>query len=359
MRIVRYYPRALVGDGGMTGAVRAWSAALVRAGASVTVAFERGAHPPHSNDDVKWAPVSHKGRGSVKVPIGLERVLQDADLLVLHSGWTLHNIRAAAVARRMGVPYLLEPRGAYDPHIVRRKWLLKKLWWVALERELVSRARAIHVFFESERAHLTALGYQGEVIVASNGATQPNGTRWDGGTGGYILWLGRFDPQHKGLDLLLHGLWLLPADERPMLRIQGPDWRGKKGRVRRMVSRMGLDRWVTVGEAAYGGEKRTLLSRARGFVYPSRWDACPNSVLEAVSIGLPTLVTPYPLGQYLAGRQGAVLAEPTPEGLAAGLGRLVAPTSSETGRVGSRLVAEELSWDHVARTWLSQVKALS
>jgi glycosyltransferase involved in cell wall biosynthesis len=358
MRIVRYHPRALVGDGGMTGAVRAWSAALVRAGAAVTVAFEHGVEPPPPSNDVQWAAVRHKWTNAAKVPTGLEMVLRRADLLVLHSGWTLYNVRAASVARRLGVPYLLEPRGAYDPHIVRRKRILKRLWWTAMEHELVSRARAVHVFFEPERAHLEALGYRGEVVVASNGAYRPNGARWDGGTGGYVLWLGRFDPEHKGLDLLLEGLRLLPPDHRPPLRIQGPDWRGKKGQVRRMVSRLGLQRWVTVGEAAYGEDMRALLSRALGFVYPSRWDACPNSVLEAVSIGLPTLVTPYPLGRYLALREGALLAEPTPEALAAGLRRLVAPDASEAGRTGSRLVAEELSWDGVARSWLTQVEAL-
>jgi glycosyltransferase involved in cell wall biosynthesis len=358
MRIVRYHPRALVGDGGMTGAVRAWSAALVRAGASVTVAYEHGVEPPLSTDGVRWAPVRHKGGSAAKVPTGLGAVLRQADLLVLHSGWTLYNVRAASVARRLGVPYLLEPRGAYDPHIVRRKRFLKKAWWISMERELVSRARAIHVFFEPERAHLQALGYTGEVVVASNGAYPPNGTTWDGGSGGYVLWLGRFDPEHKGLDLLLEGLRVLPPDDRPHLRVQGPDWRGKKGLVRRMVSRLGLERWVTVGEAAYGHDKRALLSRARGFVYPSRWDACPNSVLEAVSIGLPTLVTPYPLGRYLAVREGALLAEPTPGSLADGLRRLVAPDASEAGRMGSQLVAEELSWDRVARSWLEQVEAL-
>jgi glycosyltransferase involved in cell wall biosynthesis len=358
MRIVRYYPRAVAGDGGMTGAVRSWSAAMVRAGASVTIAYDRGPEPPSSGDGVNWAPIEHLGTNNMRFPVGLDVVLRGADLLVLHSGWTLYNVRAAAVARRLGVPYLLEPRGAYDPHIVGRKRPAKRLWWTVMEHRLVSRARAIHVFFESERAHLSAMGYRGDVVVASNGAHTPNGERWDGGTGGYVLWLGRFDPEHKGLDLLLEGVLLLSANERPTLRIQGPDWRGRKQAVRRMVSRLGLDPWVTVGDPAYGAAKRTLLSRARGFVYPSRWDACPNSVLEAVSMGLPTLVTPYPLGKYLASRSAALLADPTPAALARGLRRLVAPDASEAGRTGARLVAAELSWDQVARSWLSQVEAL-
>lgn len=357
MRIVRYYPRALVGDGGMTSAVRKWSQGFVRAGAEAVIAFDEGAEVPVEGG-VEWARVRHAGRPRLKLPMGLEDILEGADLLVLHSGWTLHNLRAAAVARATGVPYVLEPRGAYDPHIVGRKRVLKKGWWLAWERKLVHEARAIHIFFEPERAHLHALGYRGPVIVASNGVEPPANLTWDGGSAGYVLWLGRFDPEHKGLDLLLKAMQLLPPSERPHLRLNGPDWRARKARVGAMVSDLGLREWVTVGEAVYGDAKRAALSSAAGFVYPSRWDACPNSTLEAVSIGLPSLVTPYPLGTYLSSEGAAVLAEAHPRSLADGLRRLTASGAASIGARGSDLVRSELTWDAVARSWLHQAEAL-
>ena len=46
MRIVHYYPRALVGDGGMTGAVRRLSGALSEAGAEAVIAYDDGPQPP-------------------------------------------------------------------------------------------------------------------------------------------------------------------------------------------------------------------------------------------------------------------------------------------------------------------------
>lgn len=357
MKVIRYYPRAAVGDGGMTSAVQRWSQAFVRAGISATVAYKQGAQP-RANGGVSWVPVRHVRVGTAEIPIGLEEVLLGADLLVLHSGWTFHNLRAGALARKMGIPYILEPRGAYDPHILSRKRLLKKAWWSAGERELVEGALAIHVFFDSERGHLDLLGYKGPVIVAPNGVEPPAGAVWDGGSGGYLLWLGRFDPEHKGLDLLLHALQRLPEAERPTIRIHGPDWRGRKQTVRKMVSALSLDRWATIGDSVYGEAKRGLLAKARGFVYPSRWDACPNSVLEAVSYEVPTLATPYPLGSTLASRGGAFLAESTPSALADGLQSLLSPEASAIGRKGGRLAREEFSWDHVAQSWLSQVRAL-
>jgi glycosyltransferase involved in cell wall biosynthesis len=358
MRIVRYYPRAATGDGGMTGAVRCWSREFVNTGAEAIIAFDEGTRPA-SGDGVTWARVRHSGSGPWRAPVGLEEILRGADVLVLNSAWTYPNIRAARTARRIGVPYVLEPRGAYDPHIVNRKRVLKRIWWKAWEGELVAHARAIHLFFDDERAHLDALGYRGPTVVAPNGVERPGGLAWDGGSGGYVLWLGRFDAEHKGIDTLVEAMRLIPPGERPRLRLHGPDSQYRdKARIRRMVSTLGLDPWISVQAPVHGDAKFELLSRAIGFVYPSRWEAFGNSVAEAVSLGVPTVVTPYPLGRHLASRGAAVLADPTPSALAAGLRALTAPDAPEVGRRGAELAREELGWDHVARSWIRQVAAL-
>jgi len=330
---------------------------LSRCGAEVGIAFD-GWGEPYEEGGVNWYPVRHSGRRGLKVPLRLKEIVKNSDVLVLHSGWTLRNVRAGTVARRLGVPYILEPRGAYDPHIVRRKKTLKRIWWLAWERRLVTEARAIHVFFEPERVHLEALGYRGAVIQASNGRELPQAPVWDKGSGGYLLWLGRFDPEHKGLDLLLEAMTLLPADERPHLRLHGPDWRDRKKRVRSLVAELGLQQSVTVGDAVYGHEKRKLLVEARGFVYPSRWDACPNAVLESVALSVPTLTGPFPLGHFLAGKSAAFVAEAEARSLADGMVKLLSPEAGAVASQGVDVIREELSWDKVADSWLQQTRAL-
>lgn len=341
----------------MTHSVKSWSAAMVRAGNDVVIAYDAGVEPP-ADSPIEWIAVPHSGRTRTKVPVGLDGVLRGADLLVLHSGWAFRNVRAGTAARKAGVRYVLEPRGAYDPHIVSRNRSLKRVWWMAFERRLVQGAHAIHLFFEEERPHLEALGYRGPFIVASNGVDAPEGELWDGGSGGYVLWLGRFDPEHKGLDTLLEAVRVLPPRERPELRLHGPDWRGRKAEVRGLIDELGLGDHVTVGSAVYGAEKRRMLVRAAGFVYPSRWDACPNSVLEAISLGIPTLVTPYPLGRHFAARGATFLADGEPKALADGLRRLLSVEAALVGQRGAEIARTELSWDNVARTWLVQAGAL-
>jgi glycosyltransferase involved in cell wall biosynthesis len=368
MRIVRYYPRALVGDGGITSSVWHASRELCAAGADVILAFDQGAPSAVGNGaasnrgdeargGIELRQVEHRGRW--RAPVGLDAALAGSDVLVLHSAWTYHNVRAGAVARSIGVPYVLEPRGAYDPWIVGRRRVVKKAWWWLWERQLVEGARAVHLFFESEVSHLTALGYRGEVVVAPNGVLVPDEAVWDGGSGGYVLWYGRFDLEHKGIDLLVRALALLSEEERPPLRLHGPDARARgKERIRRLVHELGLERWVTIGEPVHGAEKWNLLARARGFAYPSRWEAFGNAVAEAAAVGVPILTTPYPLGRYLAERGAAIVVEPTPRGLADGMRRLLAPEAAELGQRARPIVRREFAWDRVSRDWLQQVERL-
>lgn len=360
MRIVHYYPRALVGDGGMTGAVRRLSHALSEAGAEAVIAYDEGPEPP-SDGRVRWVPVHHVGpsRERFPVPSSLEPALRGADLVVLNSAWAAHNVVAARVARRLDVAYVLAPRGAYEEQIFKRRPTVKRLWWAALEGPMVRKARAMHLFFDAERHILERLGFAGGVIVAPNGVEAPHDIEWDGGSGGYVLWMGRFDLEHKGIDLLVRAVGSLPAMARPQLRLQGPDSRNRgKAAVAALVRELGLERWVSIHDAVYGRAKWETLARAVGFAYPSRWEGFGNSVAEAAAIGVPTIVTPYYLGQFLAERDAAIVVEASPGGVASGLRAVSDAGAAHVGQNARKVVEEHMTWERVGAAWLQQARAL-
>ena len=357
MKIVRYHPRALIGDGGISAAIRGWTQALGAVGADVDIVYDPRYDAPLREDGLSYVGVPHGGRGHSRYPKHLEGVLEGSDLVVLHSGWVLHNVLAARAARSVGVPYLLEPRGAYDAQILSRRSFRKKVWWRLFEKQLTTGAVAIHAFFESERTHLRAMGYHGDVVVAPNGVEPRDDVAWEGGDD--VVWLGRFDPEHKGLDLLVRGLALIAPADRPTLRLYGPDWRGQKATVALLIEELGLQDWIQICPPVYGADKWEVLRRARGFVYPSRWEGFGIALAEAINIGVPALVTPYPLGRFLAERDAVFMADATAESLAAGLVTLTSSARrEEIGRTGARVVREELGWDRTARSWLAQLTSL-
>ena len=358
MRIVHYYGPALSGEFGTAIAVRGWCRALAEAGTEVALAAdtERGTIRPPPGVEVIPAGSAWVGR---PLPQTLRTGLAGADLVVLHGGWDPRNLPVARQAGRLDVPYIVTAHGVYHPEIFRRrKPIAKRVWWSLLERRHLSGALAVHVFFEEETEHLSARGIRTPAIVVPNGYAAPIDVHRLGNRDGYLIWLGRFAPFHKGLDLLLHAVQLLPPRDRPRLRLVGVDWRGRRKVVARLVRGLGLEQHVSVEEPLHGDAKWEALAGARGFVYPSRWEAFGVAVAEAVSIGVPTLVTPFPLGRFLASRGGAILSLPQPKALAEGLMRLTDAGADGIGRRGAEVVREHLSWDRVASSWLQQVEDL-
>jgi glycosyltransferase involved in cell wall biosynthesis len=239
-----------------------------------------------------------------------------------------------------------------------RRPLLKKAWFSSLEKPYLQKAAAIHMFFPDERQHLDRLGVTSPVVVAPNGIEAPEGVHWDGGTGGYLLWLGRYDPVHKGLDILLHGLSLLPESKRPQVRLHGRDYHEGLRVVERLRRELNLQGSVSIGGPVYGDEKWQLMSEAVGFLHPSRWEGSPMAVAEAISIGTPTMVAGYAMGRFLASREAAILVELTAEGVARGIESLISDDAKAFGQRGAELARRELSWDAVARSWIEQVESI-
>lgn len=302
-------------------------------------------------------PLRHRSRGIARYPLDVGEHLKGADVLVVHGGWQLGNIVAARSATELSVPFIVTTQGVYNPIVFTRKPVVKKIWTVLLERRHLRKALAVHVFFEDERAGLEILGVEPELVIAPNGVSPPADVTWDGGSGGYLLWLGRFDPVNKGLDLLLRALRLVDPKERPRLRLHGPDWRNQKQVVRDMALELDLLDWVEVGDPIYGAAKWSAIARARACVYPSRWDACPVAVIESVSLGVPTLVADYPLGRFLASHEAAVAIELTPQDVARGIAVLL-DEGARYATKGAEVARRELAWPSVAQSWLSQVEML-
>jgi glycosyltransferase involved in cell wall biosynthesis len=359
LRLVHYYPRALVGDGGCSYSVRGWATAGVKAGADVVVAYDQDGDCPQDTG-VEWRRLSHRRHGGLRVATDLPLVLHGADFLVLHSGWVYHNVHAARVASRLGVPYVLTPHGAYDPNVFARRSALKRMWWALLERHVVVNASGVHVFFEEEREFLANLGYAGPFVVAPSGVTIPHAVAPQVDTAGYVLWMGRFDLEHKGVDLLLHALASLPPEHRPPARLHGPDWRGGKRTAMELVRTLGLESSVTIGPAVYGREKWQTLANCKLFVFPSRWEAQGIVALEAAGVGSTLVVTGTTfVGQELARRGAAILAESDPESIASAIVKGWSSDTSQLRLRAAHLVRERYSWTAVAVSYLGQLRALS
>lgn len=347
-RIVHYYPDAM-GHSGVTFALWNWARAQAAAGYDVCVLHGpdiMSGGPAFVSKDVRPGLsarcIAHGGRGRLTRPVALDRWLSRDDLLVLHEGWVIGNLVAAAAARRARVPYIVMPHGVYD-----RSWTsyLKPPRWLRarLERRLLERAEAVHVFFESEMADIAALAPAARFIAVPTGFEVP-AERWIGG-GGYLAWLGRIDPRHKGLDLLIGAIARLPSDERPTICLRGYDYARGAHRLQTLVDAAGVSGWVRVEAAVAGDEKTRFLQKADGYLHPSRWECHSIALLENLALGVPCLVSnSIHIAATLRRADAAILASPCEADLAHALARWATDRLGVMSR-GRELVARAFNWN--------------
>jgi glycosyltransferase involved in cell wall biosynthesis len=338
--------------------MRAWCEALSRVGARVRAFHDPAQARRAAPEGVAIEGVDHRFDGRVRIPVGLRARMRASEVFVVHGGWTLWNDAACRQAASAGARYVVTTHGVYNPWVIARGTATKRIWNLLLERRHLRRALALHLFFRDELRGLQDLGVDAATVIVPNGISAPSGVRWDGGSGGYLLWLGRFDVAIKGVDLLVRAVRELPESERRVIRLHGTDVRGGKASLMELARDLGVERWIEIRDPIYGEEKWDALARASAYVHPSRRDTAPMAVGEAVGAGVPTLVTDYPLGRLLASADAAVMCDRTPRGIAEGIARLVSEEGARSSVAGVELAAGRLSWDSVARSWLEQVERL-
>jgi glycosyltransferase involved in cell wall biosynthesis len=278
------------------------------------------------------------------------------DILHLHGVHIPQHLRLARRARHARVPYCVTVHGMLARGAESRRPGTKRV--VALfQRPFLDRAAFLHALSEAESQDLRAYGTRAPILVAPNGIDLAEmdrvAPRPASGLGGSLefMFLGRLDPDQKGLDLLIEA-WGLAGLPDATLTLVGPDWRGGRARVEELADRLATGSAVRFTGPAFGAEKYSLLGRSSIFVHTSRWEGLAFAVLEAASLERPLLLTAAadPAGRF--GPAGAaVVVPPTPAGIAAGLRRLASMAPGERMAMGRRaraLVAAEFSWEAAA-----------
>ncbi len=362
MRVVHYYARFLAHPSGVTESIENWVRQAHRAGREAAVLCASVPDPRELPTDLRGCvrTVSHVGRGRTSwVPTGLAGEVGEGDVLYLHEGWVLSNVAAARSARARGAVVVLMPHGVYEPGVTTR---LRDLAGArrAAEASVVRRADWLHVFYASEGplAEGVAGGRSGNTLVLPNGAPSPAEVpRWVGG-GDYFFWMGRYDPDHKGIDNLLRRWAELPAP-RPRLVLAGPDFRGGRERTARLVRDLGLGDCVELRGNARGEEKWLLVTGCRAYLHPSRWESCSITVLEMLAAGVPVVVSStIHAAEPLRAADVAVVAHvDRPGGLLGPLQEV--DENRDLGRRAREWTERAATWDRVGARygdWLSRVE---
>lgn len=170
------------------------------------------------------------------------------------------------------------------------------------------------------------------------------------GRGAYVLSVGAID-HHKGFDLLVEAVGLLPPGDRPELVIVGnAATPGVADHLRRLAVRRAVTLRMRVGVS--DADLAAIYAGARLFAYAPHEEPFGLAVLEAMASGLPVVAVSEGGVQdsVLPGVTGLIVPR-NAAAFAAAIGRVLADDAyaAALGRAGRRLATTDWTWDAAAR----------
>ena len=235
---------------------------------------------------------------SPQMKISLSNNIDKFDLVHGHSIYLWPTAMAATLCQKHRKPYVLSPRGMLVRKLVNKRNKLIKLLWINLvEKNNFSNASAIHFTsqVEAEDAKEFNLAIRDSFVI-------PNGVDIEEMEAvehiytieklierhtPYILFLGRVNWK-KGLDRLIQSLSLT---QNVTLLIAGNDEEGYMNHLLGIITKHKLDERVKFLGFVNNVEKVILIRNAKLLLLTSYSENFGNTVLEAMAVGCPVVVT--------------------------------------------------------------------
>ena len=292
----------------------------------------------------------------------LPKPFDHPDLVVFHECYRPAYLAIAHVLRKNKIPYVIIPHGELRAEAQQKKHLKKVAANFLLFDRFIEHAAALQCLSDDE---IRATHFGKKKILGTNGIEMPLAAKTAfREKGAEFIYVGRYEWRVKGLDLLFDAIKLKEQVLREngcSFSLYGPDVYGRFAEVSAMVRERDLGELVSLHHEILGDEKKTALLDADVFIQTSRHEGMPMGILEAMSCGLPCLITKgTSLGSVISDAHAGWTAETTAEGIAARLVEAVEQRAMwpELGRNGVAAAREHFSWDVVASDTVRQYKRL-
>jgi glycosyltransferase involved in cell wall biosynthesis len=215
---------------------------------------------------------------------------QPPDVVHMHSVFQPKHATLAKQLKRRQIPYVIKPAGGLLPQVLRRGQMQKSLYSWLLEKPRFMGAGAIAIVTPGEEKDVRAFvpHYQGIIRWMPNpiDADSLDGQQWKGPQSPKrLVFLGRFDVLHKGIDILVAIARWLPDVE---FHLYGTEDAGTRQWFERIKQDMTPN--VYFHRPVFGSEKFRVLSEANLYIQTARWEVFGISIAEAMYLGTPCAV---------------------------------------------------------------------
>ena len=196
--------------------------------------------------------------------------------------------------RRYKIPYVIVPRSSLTWDAMHNKSRLKKeIAHFLFYDSFVKHSAGIQYLTEKEYLD-SKYRFDYPHIILSNGIYPQDVIKKDFSTDRIkAIFIGRIDIHQKGIDLLLDACKELYNDlllAKFSLILYGPQLKDYEV-VKRRIIEMGLYNIISLGGEITGQKKKEAILDSDLFILTSRFEGHPMGLIEALSYGLPCLIT--------------------------------------------------------------------
>lgn len=255
-------------------------------------------------DDVFWINITQWGIGDSAIRCEciteheavISRIKDIApDLVVFEEYYYIEFCKIGRYLQKANVPYIIVPRGSMTRKAQQLKWYKKKPANLLFFGRFARKALAVEYLTAVEKENSGSRWNKNAIIV-------PNGTRLSkvhaapSFTKEKIrgVFIGRIELFHKGLDVFIEicgTLKPLLEQKNCVIDLYGPCRKETKEKLNEWIKRFSLEDTVSIHSEIHGKEKEEVLANSDFFILTSRFEGLPMGLLEALSYGLPSLVT--------------------------------------------------------------------
>ena len=214
------------------------------------------------------------------------------DVVIFHECYRFEYLKIAKQLKKNKVPYIILPHGELSKEAQKKKRLKKIVANIIFFNRFTRRAAAIQCLSNRE---LETTKFGKKRFIGTNGVDVPEIKKNSFSTDELkLLYIGRLDAFHKGLDILVEAVAKAKQtflQNSVTLDIYGPDYNGRFAHLEDLVKVNGVGEVITLHHEIFGEQKIKKLLEADVFVQTSRFEGMPLGILEALSYGIPCLVT--------------------------------------------------------------------
>lgn len=192
------------------------------------------------------------------------------------------------------IPYVIIPRGELTKQAQRRKRLKKLIANTLIFNKYSRNASAIQYLTKQEYLDSGERWNENHIIIPNG--IEPRNYVENTSKKNEIkcISIGRIEPYQKGLDLLIKSCSLIKDNLKKAnctIDIYGPDIENKVQELKKEVEENNLESIIRFHDGVYGKEKVEILRNSDIFLMTSRFEGHPMALIEALSFGIPAVVT--------------------------------------------------------------------